>query len=93
MADNNSKPTAVKKKAVTRTPEQKSSAFNELATARVNKALKAMRQIKYLANPTTYTYSTESAKAIVDALIKGVTEIRDSFADPKSSKTEGFKLG
>lgn len=82
-----------KKKTTARSPAEKASAFNDLATARVNKALKAMRQIKYLTNPSTYTYTKEQAASVVTALINGVNDVRDSFNDPKSAKTEGFKLG
>jgi hypothetical protein len=82
-----------KKKATTRTSTEKAAAFNELATARVNKALKAMRQIKYLTNPTTYNYTGEQAKVIINALTKGLDEVRESFSNPAAAKSEGFKLG
>jgi hypothetical protein len=82
-----------KKKTTARTPTEKAAAFNELATARVNKALKAMRQIKYLTNPTTYNYTKEQAQTIITALTKGLHEVTASFANPSEAKSEGFKLG
>lgn len=82
-----------KKKTSGRTPAEKAAAFNELATARVNKALKAMRQIKYLTNPSTYNYTKEQAQTIINALTKGLDDVRDSFTNPTAAKSEGFKLG
>lgn len=82
-----------KKKTTARTPAEKATAFKELATARVNKALKAMRQIKYLTNPSTYAYSKEEATTITAALQSAVDEVKASFANPSVAKSEGFKLG
>lgn len=82
-----------KKKTTARTPAEKAAAFNELATARVNKALKAMRQIKYLTNTSTYNYTKDQAQTIINALSKGLDDVRESFSNPTVAKSEGFKLG
>lgn len=82
-----------KKKSTARTAGEKSAAFNELATARVNKALKAMRQIKYLTNTTTYEYTPQSVAAIVNTLQASLDDIREAFKNPAVAKSEGFKLG
>ena len=81
------------KKTTGRTPAEKAAAFNELATARVYKALKAMRQIKYLTNPSTYNYTKEDAQTVCGALTKGVNDVIESFNNPLAAKSEGFKLG
>jgi hypothetical protein len=82
-----------KKKTTARTPAEKAAAFNDLATARVNKALKAMRQIKYLTNTSTYNYTKDQAQTILNALSKGLDDVRESFSNPTAAKSEGFKLG
>lgn len=82
-----------KKKTTARTPSEKATAFNELATARVNKALKAMRQIKYLTNTSTYAYTPQAVDAICNTLQEAVNDIVSSFKNPAAAKSEGFKLG
>jgi hypothetical protein len=73
-------------------PASKASSFQKLAEARVNKALKAIKQLKHLTNTTTYEYTEDQAQTIVAALNKGIEELTASFADPKAAKSEGFKL-
>lgn len=85
--------TKPKKKAVTRTDLEKSKAFQELATARVNKALKAIKQIKYLTNTSTYIYTPQEVSAILNTINGALQELAASFKDPKAAKSEGFKLG
>lgn len=85
--------TAKKKSATARTSIDKAAAFKSLATARVNKAIKAMRQIKHLTNPSTYTYTKEESDAILSALANAYNEVKTAFDDPKKAKSEGFTLG
>lgn len=82
-----------KKKTTARTPTEKAAAFNELATARVNKAMKAMRQIKYLSNTSTYAYTPQAVASICNTLQASLDDVVTSFKDPSAAKSEGFKLG
>lgn len=82
-----------KKKTTARTPSEKATAFKELATARVNKAMKAMRQIKYLTNQSTYSYTPQEAATICNTLQSSVDDVVESFKNPSAAKSEGFKLG
>jgi hypothetical protein len=82
-----------KKSAAARTPADKAKAFKDLATARTNKAIKAMRQIKHLTNPSTYVYTPEESTAILSALASAYNEVEIAFKDPKKAKSEGFSLG
>jgi hypothetical protein len=70
----------------------KAATFSRLGTTRTNKALKSIRQIGYLANPTAYTYSTEQVQAIISALRRAVDDVEATFADPKAPKSEGFTV-
>jgi hypothetical protein len=72
--------------------KDKAANFQKLATARTNKALKALRQIKHLANPTAYTYTEDQVTRIVETLSTAVTEIRNTFDNPKAKQSEGFSL-
>jgi hypothetical protein len=90
MAD---KPAKKKTAATSRTPAEKSKAFQELATTRVNKAIKAIKQIRYLTNVSTYSYTPQEVASIVNTLQSSLDELTAAFKDPKIAKSEGFKLG
>lgn len=84
---------AKKKSSATAATGDKSAAFAKLAEARVNKAIKAMRQIKYLTNPVTYTYTDDQVQLVLSALASAYNEVETAFKNPKAAKSEGFKLG
>jgi hypothetical protein len=75
-----------------KTPEQKAKAFKDLASVRVNKALKAMRQLKHLSNKSAYHYTETDVSKIVNVLSSATKEVEASFKDPSAAKSEGFTL-
>jgi hypothetical protein len=70
----------------------KAALFVKLAEQRANKALKAIRQLKHLANTHAYSYSEAQVVRVCNTLEDAVKEVRAAFADPKAAKSEGFKL-
>jgi len=76
--------------------ESKRDKFVRLATARTNKALKAIQQIGGLANKNSYDFATADATAVVDALTGAMTNVQTKFDNALSNKpvtaVEGFKL-
>ena len=61
--------------------------FDELATPRVRRALKALDTIANLANRSAYTYTDEQAKRIEKHLMDRVTAVIGKFKGEKA-KTE-----
>ena len=71
--------------------QEKASKFIQLANKRVNKSVKAIRQISNLGNRNSYISSQEQRTRIVAALRTAVDSVEDSFIGTKV--TDGnFKL-
>ena len=71
---------------------EKKIKFEELATSRVNKAIKLLRFISNLANKSHYNYSDTDAEKIVNALNQEVKNIKEKFNSKNSRDTKEFKL-
>jgi hypothetical protein len=66
--------------------EAKWEKFRQLATNRVNNALKAISLIGKLSNKRAYSYTKEEAAKICQALDEAVDTVRQQFSDkPKQS--------
>jgi hypothetical protein len=72
--------------------DDKAASFARLANQRTNKALKAIRQLKHLANPSVYVYNEEQVAKVLQALAAATHEVAESFANPKAAKSEGFQV-
>jgi uncharacterized protein YeeX (DUF496 family) len=66
--------------------------FVELAEKRVTKAIKDLRLIGNLSNPTNYSFSHEDVRQIISALQKEVKALRQRFDSSSSSEETVFKL-
>ncbi|MDA7642016.1 hypothetical protein N8720_04260 [Candidatus Marinimicrobia bacterium] len=66
--------------------------FVILAEKRVQKALKALRLVKNLANKNNYTYTDKDANKISRALLHEVQNVRVAFRKGGKSTDEDFKL-
>jgi hypothetical protein len=66
--------------------------FHELAEARTNKALDAIRRIGNLANRQNYDFDDEEVRKIMKALRDGVSEAEARFKSPKGNREARFKL-
>lgn len=66
--------------------------FVELATNRVNRALKDMALIGNLANRRNYDYDDDQAKKIVKALQLALDELRARFASKGGADSNRFEL-
>ena len=66
--------------------------FVELATNRVNRALRDIKLIGNLSNRSAYEYSEEDVRKIVRALTKEVESMRGRFASPGSVGDSDFSL-
>lgn len=71
---------------------KKRAKFEDLATSRVNKAIKIIRLISNLANKSHYTYNSEDADKIVNALNQEIKILKDKFNSNKSKFKNEFKL-
>ena len=69
--------------------ESKSQRFVRLANARVNKALKAIEQIKHLSSPN-YESTPEQRIAVFSALARALADAEKAFQGRK--ETEQFHL-
>ena len=64
--------------------ETKSEKFQRLASARVNKIIKAVDQLGNLSNRSSYDYTQEQADKMFEAIQKKLDDAKAKFA-PKSS--------
>ena len=67
--------------------ETKAGKFKRIGTQRVNKAVKAVKQLGNLAG-NGYESTTEQRKTITDALTAAVKFVADRFAGQKEAATE-----
>tara|TARA_B100001013_G_C24234777_1_gene294647 strand:+ start:65 stop:286 length:222 start_codon:yes stop_codon:yes gene_type:complete len=70
----------------------KRSKFEQLATSRVNKAIKILRLVSNLANKSHYTYTSTDTDKIVTVLNQEVKNIKEKFNSKNSRETKEFKL-
>ena len=70
----------------------KRSKFEQLATSRVNKAIKILRLVSNLANKSHYSYTATDSDKIVTALNQEVRNIKEKFNSKNSRETREFKL-
>jgi hypothetical protein len=66
--------------------------FVELATKRVNRAIKDVRLIGNLSNRAAYEYDEGDVKKILRALQKELETLRSRFGGPGESGDTEFKL-
>jgi hypothetical protein len=74
---------------MTETDRQK---FARLATARVNKALKALRLVGNLSNRSNYSYTTEDVERIFRALNSELRACRQRFESESANSDGAFRL-
>ena len=72
--------------------KEKKIKFTDLANSRVNKAIKLLRLISNLANKSHYSYTSDEADKIVNALHQELKNIREKFNSKNSRDTKEFKL-
>lgn len=70
----------------------KRAKFVELATARVNRAIKELRLIGNLSNRTSYEYTEEDTKKIIKALQRELDSLKGRFGEPGASNDSTFTL-
>jgi hypothetical protein len=70
----------------------KRSKFVQLATKRVNRAIKDIRLIGNLSNRSAYEFSEADARKIVKAIRKEVDTMRQRFSGKTESVEQPFKL-
>lgn len=70
----------------------KAEKFVELATKRVNKALKDMQLISNLANRQNYEFTEDQAKKIVKALQQEVDIVKQNFLSTDIAGRNDFKF-
>jgi len=73
-------------------PRDKSAKFVELATNRVNRALKELALVGNLANRSNYEYSDDQAKKIIRALQAGLDQVKTRFSSGGALNQSNFKL-
>jgi hypothetical protein len=66
--------------------------FVELATKRVNRAIKDMRLIGNLSNRSAYAYTDEDVRKILRALQREVDGVKSRFAGPGEGGDAEFTL-
>lgn len=66
--------------------------FVELATARVNRAIRELRLIGNLSNRASYDYSDEDAKKIARALQRELDVLKGRFGDSGAASETNFTL-
>ena len=71
---------------------EKKIKFEELATSRVNKAIKLLRLISNLAKKSHYNYSDTDAEKIVNVLNQEIKNIKEKFNSKNSRDSKEFKL-
>lgn len=70
----------------------KRAKFVELATNRVNRAIKDLRLVGNLANRSSYDYSDEDAKKILRALQRELDDLKLRFKGIEDSDDHFFSL-
>lgn len=66
--------------------------FVELATKRVNRAIKDLRLIGNLSNRSAYEYTEEDVRKIVRALQREIDAMKTRFAGPGDASENEFRL-
>lgn len=77
---------------VSQREQYKMDAFERLAPARVEKALKAISVLGNLANRNNYSYDENQAQAIIDALNAEVRALQTSFKQELNKNRRTFQL-
>lgn len=77
---------------VSQREQYKIDAFERLAPARVEKALKAISVLGNLANRNNYSYDENQAQAIIDALNTEVRALQTSFKQELNKNRRTFQL-
>lgn len=77
---------------VSQREQYKIDAFERLAPARVEKALKAISVLGNLANRNNYSYDENQAQAIIDALNTEVRALQASFKQELNKNRRTFQL-
>ncbi|MCB9765248.1 MAG: hypothetical protein H6739_36075 [Alphaproteobacteria bacterium] len=72
--------------------ETKAEKFKRLAERRVNRAIKDIRSIGNLANPSNYEYTDDQVRRIVRALKNEVSGLQTRFQTTGSSGEGEFTL-
>jgi len=70
----------------------KAEKFRELATKRVNRAIKDLRLIGNLANQNNYAYTDDQVSKIVSALNAEVRTLKRRFEEEGNSDEPAFSL-
>ena len=70
----------------------KAGKFIELATKRVNRAIKDLKLVANLANKQNYEYSNDQAKKIVKALQQEIELVKQSFHTGENDSQSTFSL-
>lgn len=70
----------------------KRAKFVELATSRVNRAIKELRLIGNLSNRSSYEYTDEDAKKILRALQRELDALKGRFGEPGAGSDTTFTL-
>lgn len=90
MAPTPGKPT--KPKAPKKTDDMKAKAFNTLATKRMGKALKAIRNLGNLANPSSYKHTAEQVTKMRTALENEVHAAIKRYETDGKAELPGFQF-
>lgn len=75
-----------------KTKKDKHAKFRELAEARTNRALDAIRRIGNLSNRSLYEWEETEVKKIVKALKDSVSDVEKGFDAGAAKRETGFKL-
>lgn len=70
--------------------ESKADRFKRIASRRTQNALEAIRRLTHCANHTSYEYTEEQAKKILDAVIAAVHDLERRF-EPQEQR-ESFEV-
>lgn len=70
----------------------KRAKFVELATNRVNRAIKDLRLVGNLSNRSAYVYTEEDARKILRALTREIDDLKSRFRGEEQSDDKVFKL-
>lgn len=70
----------------------KRAKFVELATNRVNRAIKDLRLVGNLSNRSAYEYTEEDARKILRALTREIDDLKSRFRGEEQSDDKVFKL-
>jgi hypothetical protein len=63
--------------------------FLKVGTARMSKALKAIRNVRNITNPKSYTYTQQEAEKAILALRNELKAVEDAFRDALSGNKAG----